>query len=407
MSWLRGSPSGQLRLLHPLRAMASSLRGLRLQGQGMAAVAQPVGAWVGSRVALAGFVLAASWLVGIDRARLASDPGMWFLQRFTYWDSLHFLRIAEQGYFPPHLACCDQAFFPGYPLLVAGVAPLTGGTMVAALVVSLLAGIGSAALLWRLAADTGGRRMAACAVLFLIVAPYGIFLSAAYSESTFLVFVLAAWLAGTKRHWWWAGIFAGAAAGVRVNGLFLALALAVMYVAQLRSQGRWRPRWDAAALLVPFAVTGAYFAYLFASTGSLDAWHRAEAAGWRRQTVWPWQAFSAAWHAIVSTSKPDLVLSRWADLLTVVAGVVLVLVLTALRRWPEVVYVGLSVGVLLCSNMFTSAPRYALVWFPGYLVAAQLATRPGWNWLRVAIPALCLPLTFALALAFSARQWVS
>jgi hypothetical protein len=370
-------------------------------------MAQPVGAWVGSRVALVGFVLAASWLVGVDKARLASDPGTWILQRFTYWDSLHFLRIAEQGYFPPHLACCDQAFFPGYPLLVALLAPLTGGTMVAALLVSLLAGVGSAVLLWRLGADIGGRRMATCAVLFLAVAPYGIFLTAAYSESTFLVFVLAAWWAGTRRHWWWAGIFAGAAAGVRVNGLFLALALGVMYATQLRSQGRWRPRWDAAALLVPFAVTGAYFAYLFASTGSLDAWHRAEAAGWRRQTVWPWDAFAAAWHAIVSTSKPDLVLSRWADLLTVVAGVVLVLVLAALRRWPEVVYVGLSVGVLLFSNMFTSAPRYALVWFPGYLVAAQLAVKPGWRWLRIAIPAVCLPLTFALALAFSARQWVS
>jgi hypothetical protein len=262
-------------------------------------------------------------------------------------------------------------------------------------------------MLWRLAAETAGRDVAFTAVLLLAVVPYGLFLSAAYSESVFLAFAVASWWAATRRRWWLAGLLAGAAAGIRVNGLFLALALGVMYAVQLRSEGRSRPRRDLAALLVPFAVTGAYFAYLFAITGSVDAWHQAETAGWRRGLAWPWEGIAAAWHSIQAASSPALLLSRWSDLLAVVAGVVLVGVLVALRRWPEVVYVGCSVGVVLCSTVFVSAPRYALTWFPAYLLVGNLASRPRWRWLRVAIPSVCLPLLFALALAFSLRDWVS
>ena len=49
----------------------------------------------------------------------------------------------------------------------------------------------------------------------------------------------------------------------------------------------------------------------------------------------------------------------------------------ALRRWPEATYVGLSVGVLVCSTLIVSAPRYALTWFPAYLLLAQVYTGPG------------------------------
>ena len=363
--------------------------------------------WLGSRVALVTFVVAASWMVGIDQRGLARAPVTWVLERFTYWDSLHFLRIAELGYLPKGLPCCDQAFFPGYPVLIAGVAPLVGHNfLLAALLIAHAAGAVAAVMLWRLTAESAGRRAAFTAVLLLSVAPYGLFLTAAYSESVFLAFAVSAWWAATRRRWWLAGVLAGAAAGIRVNGLFLAVALGVMYVVQLRSDGRLRPRRDAAALLVPFAVTAAFFGYLFARTGAVDAWHQAEATGWSRRTAWPWEGIAASWHSIQTASSPDLVVSRWADLVTVLAGVVLVAALVALRRWPEVVYVGCSVGVILCSTMFVSAPRYALTWFPAYVLLAQLAERQRWRWLRVAVPSLCVPLLFTLALAFSSRDWV-
>jgi hypothetical protein len=353
-------------------------------------------------------VVLGSFLLGIDEGKRATG-GRWVLDRFTYWDSFHFTRIAERGYLPPGLPCCDQAFFPGYPLAVRALSPLTGGNaMLAGILISLAAGTVAAVMLWQLAIAQGlGPRIAATAVVLLGVAPYGIFLAAVYSEALFLAVTVAAWWAAVTRRWWLAGVLAAAATAVRVNGMFLVAALAVMYLVQLREDRRRRPRTDLLALALPFAVLAAYFGYLRARTGAWNAWQAAQDAGWARRAAWPWTGLHAGWDAIASATSPDLVVSRWADLLSVVAGLLLLAALLWLRRWAEATYIALSVGVLVCSTMITSAPRYTLTWFPAYVLLAQLAHRRGWAWLRVAVPALCLPLMAALALTFSARLWVS
>src|SRR4051812_50107759 len=98
------------------------------------------GAWVASRLSLMLLVVLGSLLLGIEEGKRATG-GRWVLDRFTYWDSFHFTRIAERGYLPPDLPCCDQAFFPGYPLAIRVLSPLTGGnTMLAGILISLAAG---------------------------------------------------------------------------------------------------------------------------------------------------------------------------------------------------------------------------------------------------------------------------
>ena len=365
------------------------------------------GWWVGTRVALAAFVLLAAYLLRVDAALRSRDAGRWLLERLTWWDTWHYVRIAERGYLPPGLPCCDQAFFPGYPLLMRAVSPLTGGSVaVAGLLISLVAGAVTAALLWRVAdlrAPGSGRD----AVLLLAVAPFGVFLSAVYTESLFLALALGAWLAASRRRWWWAGALAAGTAAIRVNGLFLAAALGVMYLEQLRRDGRRRPRADVLALAAPVAVVLAFFGYLAWRTGSLRAWQDAQTTGWVRHAAWPWEGLAAGWSAIRSAHAPDLVVSRWADLLAVLAGIALVVLLARWRRWPEATYVALSVAVLVCSTMLTSAPRYALTWFPGYVVMAELLRRNGSGVPLRAVALACLPLLGALSIAFAAHLWVA
>ena len=365
------------------------------------------GWWAATRLALVAFVLLSTYLLRIDPGLRSRDAGRWLLERLTWWDTWHYVRIAERGYLPPGLPCCDQAFFPGYPLLMRVLSPLTGGSVaVAGLVISLVAGCVASVLLWRVAelrTPGTGRD----GVLFLAVAPFGVFLSAVYTESLFLALALGAWLAASRRHWWWAGALAAGTAAIRVNGLFVAAALVVMYVEQLRHDGRRRPRLDVLALTAPGLVVLAFFGYLAWRTGSLRAWQDAQTTGWVRHAAWPWDGLAAGWSAIRSAHAPDLVVSRWADLLAVLLGIALVVLLARWRRWPEATYVALSVAVLVCSTMLTSAPRYALTWFPGYLVAAELVRRNGWGWLRIAVPLACLPLLAALSLAFAAHLWVA
>jgi len=369
------------------------------------------GFWLGTRASLITFTVMACWLFRIDAGGRLSGSTRWFLERFTWWDSFHFLRIVDRGYLPLAHGCCDQAFFPGYPLAVRLVMPLTGGNAaLAGFVVSVAAGTVAAVVLWHLGRlVSGSPRGGWAAVVLLAVAPYGFFLVTVYSEALFLACAFGAWAAGLTRRWWAAGALAGLATLVRINGLFLAAALLVLYLAQthgLPLRRRLRPDVAAALALAPLAAAG-FFAYLRARTGTWNAWQQTQEIGWDRQLAAPWTGIDNAWHSIRTARTPDLVISRWADLLVTLAGVGLVVVLALLRRWPETVFVLLNVAVLVCSTTLVSAPRYALMWFPAYLLLAEVSLRRRWAWLTPTIVVACLPLLGVVALSFAAHHWTA
>lgn len=372
--------------------------------------ARVAGAWLASRFALMAAVALVATASGIGPERHPLASGNWFLDRFAYWDSYHFTRIADRGYLPPGLPCCDQAFFPGYPALIRAAAPLVGGSAVAAgILVTLVAGVAAAVLLWHLALAEpgGGPTSARRAVTLLALAPCGFFLVAVYTEATFLALALGAWLCGSRRHWWLAGALAAAATAVRVNGLFLAAGLAVMYLLQLRSDDRRLPRPDVLALGLPALPVVAFATYLHARTGSWTAWHDAEQTGWRRSTAWPWVGAQHAWSAVTSTSNPYLVGSRLGDIATVALGVAVLAVLLRRLRWPEATYLGLSLAVIMCSTLWVSAPRYVLTWFPVYttLAAVGRGRRGGLAFRAVVAASACL--LAAATYAVATRHWVA
>jgi hypothetical protein len=363
--------------------------------------------WLATRVALIGVVLPMAAFLGPERHPLAE--GNWVLDRFAYWDSYHFILIAEHGYFPPQRPCCDQAYFPGYPVLIAAARPLTGGSSIlAGLVVSMVSGTIAAALLWRMARErTGNAAVANNAVLFLALTPLGIFLTVVYSEPTFLAFAVGAWWAGSRHRWWLAGALAAGATAVRVNGLFLLAGLVVMYAVQPKTLRRHRPRMDLIAFSLPVLPVAAFMTYLHARTGSWNAWSEAQQRGWGRHLAWHWDGMLGAWRRIGATSDPWSAVTGWGDLLAVTIGLAVLAALLWLRRWPEATYVGLSLAVIVCSTLYVSAPRYALSWFPVYLLLGELATRPRWRWLpRVAV-IVCLPLMVTATLLFTTRHWLA
>src|SRR3954468_12424420 len=223
---------------------------------------ETVALWLGSRAALGVFTVMACWLLGIDGGGRLSGSTRWFLERFTWWDSFHFLRIVNRGYLSLTTGGGDQAFFPGYPIAVRALMPLTGGNAaMAGFVVSVLAGTVAAAVLWHLGRiTTGTDRGGRAAVLVLTVAPYGFFLVTVYSEALFLACALGAWAAGLTRRWWLAGVLAALASTVRINGIFLTAALLVLYLQQAHGERRARAAAESAAAeragAVPAAADG-------------------------------------------------------------------------------------------------------------------------------------------------------
>ena len=85
----------------------------------------------------------------------------------------------------------DTAFYPLYPLTIAGLGRILGNHYVlAGLLISLAASLGAFFMLHRLAEERLGMDGARRAVLYLAVFPMSLFLVAVYSESLFLLLAL-------------------------------------------------------------------------------------------------------------------------------------------------------------------------------------------------------------------------
>ena len=196
-------------------------------------VAPAVRLFLWSRIAI--WALALVVVVGFESA-LNSRRGEWDSGRlhdlgvvvdvWGRWDSDWFLKIAEEGYSWPS---STPAFFPLYPLLVAGAGRLLlGHFLLAGVVISLAAGAAAFALLFDLTRDRLGEEAARRTVLFLAVAPTTLFFGAVYSESLYLLLAVAAFTSAERGRFGRAGALTGLALLTRSAGVALLPALLLL-----------------------------------------------------------------------------------------------------------------------------------------------------------------------------------
>ncbi|MEU2069495.1 mannosyltransferase family protein [Streptomyces anulatus] len=333
------------------------------------------------------------------------------LAPFQRWDANHYLHIARDGYFPagagPWTSGWDnrEAFFPGYPFLLRAVHTVVPDWTAAGLLISFVAGAVAVLALARIARaylpeDAAGRRTAA---LFLL-SPCAVFLAVGYTEALFLAFALPAWLAAVRHRWALAAVLTALATTVRVSGLFLAAAVALLFVLTAREK-RDRRSWRAAGwMLLPALPPAAYSWYLHVYTGDWMAWKHAQERGWYRTFHTPWEAWANTWNgAFGHTQTTGYALMFQAELVAMLVGLALVAVLLYRRRWPEALYVALSLWALGTSYWYTSIPRATLLWWPLWIGLAALSLRR--PWFRTAYLSVAAPVTTLVALTFLTGRW--
>lgn len=318
---------------------------------------------------------------------------------FGNWDVAHFVAIATGGYASGN----DVAFFPGWPLVLRGGLLLGIPALVTGTVAALLASAVAAAALYRI----GG----APAAIAWLLAPAAVFTMVPYTESLFCAAAFWAWERASSRHWGPAAALAAVAAAVRVSGLFLILALAVLALSQPGARRWLRLFW----LAIPAGVMAGYLAYLHLATGSWTAWYDAQAAGWARGFTWPWVSLGHTLDVLAPGAyldHPDWKVVFAAELASMAAGVVVTLVSLARRRWGEAVWVGSQVAAFSVSYWFMSVNRATLLWFPLW----ELLGRVGGSRRRMAtsravlvglMVALALVLQWAWAWLFFTGRWSS
>jgi hypothetical protein len=358
--------------------------------------------------------VAATWLAGRVAALLLAFAGVWmlgstmsgnvpaYLSRWEQWDAHLFIEWARFGPGYRSHSAHLEAFFPGEPLALRAVHAVGASYVLAGLVISAVAGLVAVLALGRLADFDSGPVAGIRAPLYLALSPYAVFLVAGYSEALFLAFAVPSWLAARRGRWVAAGVLAGGAALVRIDGLFLGIALLAEWL--IARAGRRRPR-EVAALIVPWLVTAGYFLYLHAVTGDWLAWSHAQREGWGRSFTAPWTALHTTWDA--ATSPMQGTAYEWsfrADIVAVFVGLALTITLLVLRRWGEAIYVGIQVVALATSSYYLSVARSTLLWFPLWLLLARWSVSR--RWLHVGYLAVAPALMALGVLAFTSGHWV-
>lgn len=343
----------------------------------------------------------AAWAIG----HLAVLAGSWYLTTeypvgitdvLTAWDGPFYLGIVHDGY-PSHLPIVDGhvvasnvAFFPGYPLLVRLVSPLTPfSTAIDALLVSALLSLAAVWLFALLVEQTWGAEAGRRAAFVIALFPGSFALSLVYSEALLLCAGAAALVFAGRRRWALAGIAGAVATAARPNGIEITAGLAVAAIVAWRERRAWQPA--AAAATSALGIVG-FLGYLWWQTGSAVAWFRTEHDAWGQSNDFG----QLAVHKVMTTVS-GRTLDRGSVTLALgaIATVGLLWLLNRMKPPPEVLGTAAFGAALTLSGNLGARPRLMLGVFPllipiafhlkrAWFVAWCVASTMALTWLYVA-----------------------
>ncbi len=361
-----------------------------------------------TKLAVLAIGIAALWTV------TGNPPGL--LEPWHRWDAPHYTDIAVFGYmaddpgtlFAPGYEQVYPGdldlyivFFPLYPWLVGAVNAVIDDPLLAAFLVSTIASLFVAPVLYRLVAEDCGERIGLWSAGFLLIFPTAYFLHIGYTESLFLALAFGSlWLARTDR-WWGAGILGGLAALTRVNGLVLIPALIVEAYLQWRVHRRLEVGWLAIGLVgIGFA---AYLGLNWAVYGDPFAFSEIQRTHWFKDLSPPWEGVAGTirW---IGADDPNVAFTLgWMELVFIALGFVATIA-TAFRLRPTWTAWMAGNWLLVVSTGFVmSVPRYSLVLFGIFVWAAIIATR--WRWAGGVLAAVSLAGLAYFAWRFGSGQW--
>ena len=195
----------------------------------------PLLAFLITRLFIFGAGLVADTMLTTEPGHWIADPGSPFLSMWTKWDSQYYVDIATNGYWFRPEQQSNVAFFPVYPLLMRLVGSLfQGNVILAGFIISNLAFFIALIFLYKLTALELDEGSAGRTVLYLAFFPTSFFFSSVYTESTFLMFSVAAVYFSRRHQWVPAALIGMLAAATRNLGI---LVWALVLWEWLRAQG--------------------------------------------------------------------------------------------------------------------------------------------------------------------------
>lgn len=330
------------------------------------------------------------------------------LDGWSRWDTAHYVAIGIFGYgneaSPSHDG--GLGFFPLYPMLMKGLAwtfpgPITEGQLaVASIVISNLAFLVAVPLFADVVARRTSEGVARTATLLLCISPFSYFFSAGYSESLFLLTVVATFWFADRDLWWAAAVASALGTATRLVGLAIPPALLLL------AWHRKRPMRNLATVTVIsplgvaiwFLVTWVVYDDLFAYFTAQENW-----GGWSEH-VW--------FYIKLFVTDPETTFTGDPRHLVIVLNVVLWVLWLATLPW---VWRRLDPGIALLTTLlvvlqgvmtWVSLGRYLMPAIGAFIAFAWLLERPGWrSWPRDLVVVACAMLMTFLTFLYSHGFW--
>ena len=329
----------------------------------------------------------------------APDPLTALGRAWDQWDARHYVYLATHGYGGIGDARNLIAFFPLYPALISAVSAVGLPARTAALLISNVAGVVAAILLYEIARVDGRERAAWRAAAFFTVFPTAYFLLVGYTEALFCALTFGSVLAARHRRWLWAGLLGGLASAARLTGLALLPFIVIELVAARRTL---RSLWQLA--VPPLLVGLGFVTYILTNLlilGDPLAFVTVQREHWSHSFAAPWLGLESAVRSI-SWRVP------W-EKLTVGGGEIaggitayLVTVLSWLRLRPaDAVYATIVTVLVTFLPFWLSIPRYLLGMYPLFLLAGRITRR----WLYLPLVGLSFIALIVFGLAFGRGYW--
>lgn len=324
------------------------------------------------------------------------------------WDAHYYLHIARFGYLTPE----QTAFLPFYPLLIRAVAGLMAQHYyLASLIVSNGALLVALATLYLLVRQDFSEEIAQRTLLYLLLFPTAVFLSAPYNESLFLALVLQFFYHLQRQRWWAVALLGALAAATRTAGILLIVPLLVEFFRQ-RSwtwQGLLRTGIIAGTICLGL---GLYALYCFIRFGDPLVFSHVQREFWYRIPMAPWASLLWGIHALVVAAPASFFEAHsFLDLGATVAF--LILLIYGWRHFRPS-YNWFVVAMLILFLLFPdsglggmaplqSNQRFVLELFPGFIALALWARTPA---RQTAILVLFSGLFMLLTTVFITGHWL-
>ena len=322
------------------------------------------------------------------------DPLTALGRSWDQWDAQHYLYLATYGYASSGDSRNLIAFFPLYPGLIAAVAAIGLPARLAALLISNVAGVVAAILLYEVAMADRKPAEAWRAAAFFTIFPTAYFLLVGYSEALFCALAFGAVLAARGQRWMISGMLGGLAAAARLTGL----ALLPFLLIEL-----W-PKAIRFKVMPPLMILLGFLIYLATNQlvlGSPLAFIEVQREHWSHSLSAPWVGFADAIRSLF-TRLP------W-EKLTVGAGEIaggIAAYTTATLSWlrlrpADAAYATALTVMVTFLPFWLSIPRYLLSMYPLFLLVGRIERRSVYRSM-LTLSAIAL---IVFALAFGRGYW--